>query len=513
MIKYQRTKNSIRNTKYGILYRLINLFGAFLARTMLIRILGVEYAGLDGLFASILTMLNMAELGFSSAVVFKLYKPIAEKNEKQVCALLNYYKKVYRTIGIVVFAVGIAILPFLNILVKSQAPDNVNIRILYLIYLTNTCLSYWLFAYKTALIHAHQRNDLASKVSSATFLAKYIVQILSVLLLHNYYAYAVIVPLTTILTNIGNLLITRKYYPQYQCKGNIDDADRKEIKQKVGALLFNKVGVAIINGSDNIVISSFLGLTTLGIYDSYYYIFNMLHSFFDVFHSSITGGIGNSIITESVEKNYQLYKRLTFLNAWIVGWCSICLLCLYEPFIKLWVGHDKAFPWGFSIVMSVYFYLWMIRFITLIFKNAQGLWMEDRFRAIIEGFFNLFLNLIMVRIIGIYGITISTIIAMIVVSIPWETHVLFSKYFLRSEKEYYLILLKNIAITALAGAVTYFFCIQFKGKEIIELLVRALICIIVPNVILYFINRRSDEFDFAKTQMMKLIIKVMPRRD
>lgn len=512
MLKYQRTKNSIRNTKYGIVYRLINMFGAFLARTMLIRVLGVEYAGLDGLFASILTMLNMAELGFSSAVVYKLYKPIAEKNEEQVCALLNYYRRVYRTIGLIVFCIGIAITPFLNYFVQSDAPDGINIRVLYLIYLLNTCLSYWLFAYRTALINAHQRNDLASKVSSITFIAKYTIQILAVVLLHNYYAYVIVVPLTTLLTNIGTLFITNKYYPQYTCKGNISASDRKDIREKIGALLFNKIGVAIINGSDNIVISTFLGLTVLGIYDSYYYIFNMLHSFFDVFHSSITGGIGNSIITESVEKNYQLYKRLTFLNAWIVGWCSICLLCLYEPFIKLWVGVEKSFPWQFSIVMSLYFYLWMIRFITLIFKNAQGLWMEDRFRAITEGVVNLFLNLIMVRIIGIYGVTISTIIAMATISVPWETHVLFSKYFKRSEKEYYIIFLKNVIITLVTGAITYSLCAGYQGHLILQLLFRGITCIIVPNVIYFLLYRKTDEYSFAIEKGLNVVDKVLKRR-
>lgn len=414
------------------------MFGAFIARTMLIYILGVKYVGLDGLFTSVLSILNMAEMGFSSAVVFKLYKPIAEGNDEEVCALLNYYKRIYRYIGIAIAIVGLALAPFLSYIIKSDLPSDVNLYVLYAIYLINAVLSYWLFAYKTALLNAHQRNDLVSKISCISFLVKYVLQFIFLAITKSYYAFAIIVPVTTLLTNLGNAYIANKKYQKFQCRGEISKEDKKEVKNKVTALLYNKIGIAIINGSDNIVISSFLGLNWLGIYSSYYYVFTLLHNVFDVFHSGITAGVGNSIVTDSVEKNYKLFNRLLFVNNWLVGWCSICMACLYEPFITLWVGKENTLPVAFSVIMAVYFYIWMIRFIVLTFKNAQGLWREDRYRALIEGLLNLGLNLFMVQRIGIYGIVISTIIAMVVVSVPWETRVLFNKYFKCSVKQYYL---------------------------------------------------------------------------
>lgn len=505
MIKYQRTKNSLRNTTFGFILKIINMVGAFAARTMLIHLLGVEYVGLDGLFISVLAMLNMSELGFSSAVVFKLYKPIAAGDTDTVCALMNYYKKIYWYIGLFVAVAGVIMVPFLHHFVKGGAPDNINIYILYAIYLSNTVLSYWLFAYKTALLNAHQRNDLASKVNSLAFILKYIIQFVILLKTRNYYCYAAVIPLTTLLTNLGSAFIANKYYPHYVCRGELNKEDRDEIKEKVAALVYNKVGVAIINGSDNIVISSYLGLTLLGIYDSYYYIFNMLHSFFGVFHNAITAGIGNSIVTESVDDNYKLFERLNFMNMWIVGWCSICLCCLYQPFIKLWVGQDKALTNWFSLLMAVYFYFWMVRFITLIFKNAQGLWWQDRFRSISEGLFNLCLNLIMVRVIGIYGITLSTIVAMLIISVPWETRVLFKHYFNRSSKQYYITLISKTAITAIVGAFTYFVCTLYSGGLVATLLFRAAICVFVPNAIYLLLYRKSEHFDY----MIELIKKYL----
>lgn len=505
MIKYQRTKNTVRNSFYGVILRMVNLIGAFIARTMLIHILGVEFVGLDGLFTSVLTMLNMAELGFSSAVVYKLYKPIAEGKTDKVCALINYYKKIYRVIGTVVLGVGVLLIPFLPYIVSGELPSEVNLYGLYIIYLSNTVLSYWLFAYKTALLNAHQRNDLVSKISSIVFLTKYLLQFIVLLLFKNYYAYAIIIPLTTLLSNVGSAFIAEKYYPQYKCRGEIEKEEKSEIREKVTALLYNKIGVAIINGSDNIVISTFLGLRMLGIYSSYYYIFSMLHSFFDVFHSAITAGIGNSIVTEKIETNYTLFERLNFINTWIVGWCAICLCCLYQPFMYIWVGRDATLPVGFSIIMSIYFYFWMIRFITLIFKNAQGLWRQDRFRSLLEGLFNLVLNLCLVKKIGIYGITISTVVAMLIVSLPWETNVLFKHYFNKSPKHYYIETVLRFILMLVIGMFTYFLCMLINAGEWGTLVLRALICIVLPNVIIMFVYRKTDNFDYAKKMLVRII--------
>lgn len=494
MNKYNLSENSIRNVVSGITLKSLNLIGGFLTRTLLIYSLGMEYVGLDGLFSSVLMILNTAELGFSSAVVFKLYKPIAENKKDEVCSLIKYYRDIYRTIGIVIFSVGIIILPFIERFVRNEIPDDLNIKLLFFIYLLNTCLSYWMFAYKTALINAHQRNDLGSKIGSIVVILKYIVQISILLTVHSYYVYVAVLPLMTLLTNIGNAILVKKKYPQYICKGKISSNDKKEVKDKVAALFLNKLGVVLINGSDNIIISYFLGLTILGMYSSYYYIFSMIYSFLDILYASITGGVGNRIVTESVERNYSLFRFVDFSNSWLVGWCSICLFCLYNPFITLWIGDTEIFSEFFVLLMALYFYFWMIRFTVIIFKNAQGLWWEDRFRAMIEGGVNLTLNIFLVQRIGIYGIVLSTIIAMLLISLPWETKVLFEKYFCVSDYDYYKSMLKRLLITMMTGFATYIICNLLIRNDWITFLFKVLICLIFPNVCWMLIYRRDTEY-------------------
>ena len=169
----QRTKNAVRNLVFGFINKMIIMLFPFVIRTIIIRELGAGYLGLGSLFTSILQVLNLAELGFSSAVVFCMYKPIAEKDSETICALLNLYKQIYRIIGIVILVIGLALTPFLPYLIKGTVPNGINIYILYYIYLFNTAITYFLFAYKSTLLVAHQRNDVVSNISSLTNILQY----------------------------------------------------------------------------------------------------------------------------------------------------------------------------------------------------------------------------------------------------------------------------------------------------------------------------------------------------
>ena len=497
MTQYDVRTNTIRSSVFGFFFKIVNIVGAFVVRTMLIQRLGVEYVGLDGLFSSILKLLSLAEMGFSSAIVYKLYKPIADGDIQRVNALLSYYRKVYTWVGGFVLLAGITMLPFLSDIITGDVPCGINIYVLYSIYLANTVISYWLFAYKSAIMAAHQRNDLVSKVYTSIYILKYILQISLLIIFPNYYVFTFVIPLTTALTNIGVAFMANKYFPEYKCCGSIGKDDRTEIVTKVSSLLYNKVGVAIINGSDNIVISKFLGLSVLGIYDSYYYIFSMLYSMLDIIHVSLTGGVGNRIVTHTVTENFDMFKKLNFYNMWLVGWMSITLVSLYQPFMKIWIGEEKVFDEKYAMLMGIYFCLYMNRFVTLIYKNAIGLWREDRFRALIEAIVNLILNLIMVQFIGIYGITLSTVIAMVVVSIPWETKTLFQHYFKNGgERGFFMTQIGGFIITIANAVITYCCCSLISNNGILACAGKMIICLLIPNtfyLLAYSHNRYLSE--------------------
>ena len=132
-------------------------------RTAMLYLMGGQYLGLNSLFTSILQVLNLAELGVGSAMIYSMYKPIAEDNNAEICALMQLYRTYYRIIGFIIAVVGFILTPFIQKLISRGVPQEINISVLYLLNLGATVLSYWLYAYKNSILQVHQRVDIVSK--------------------------------------------------------------------------------------------------------------------------------------------------------------------------------------------------------------------------------------------------------------------------------------------------------------------------------------------------------------
>ena len=397
MAKIERTKNASRNIFFGVILKAYQILVPFLMRTAMIYLMGVQYLGLNSLFTSVLQVLNLAELGVGSAMVYSMYKPIAEDDETTICALMKLYRTYYRAIGLVIAVVGCALMPFIPRLIKSDVPVGINIYILYLLNLGATVLSYWLFAYKNSILEAYQRTDVVSKVTLITNTIQYGLQLFVLWSFHNYYLYVIVMLATQALTNIVTAVCADKLYPQFKPKGKVDKLQVQRINQRIRDLFTSKIGSIVYDSADTIVISSFLGLTALAVYQNYYFVMSSVCGIMEILLTSITAGLGNSYITENKEKNYTDLKKITFMFFWLTGMCTSCFLGIFQPFMRLWVG--EKFLMGFSVVvcLCVYFYLYETTRLLNVFKNAGGIWHEDRFRPLISAIVNLVLNLISVN--------------------------------------------------------------------------------------------------------------------
>lgn len=496
-MKIERTKNSVRNITWGGIEKVVAILLPFATRTILIKELGAEYLGLNSLFTSILQVLSISELGISSAIVFSMYRPIAEDNNDLLCAFLNLYRKIYLGIGTIILIVGLGITPFLSKLIAGDINVNVNIYVLYLIYLMNTVLSYYLFAYKQALFSAHQRNDLISKRSTFVSIVSCSLQITLLLLFKNYYVYVVIIPLATVLTNVLNAFLANKMYPQIQCRGKVPDSEIKEIKKRVVGLLSYKIYGVVYASVGTIVISSFLGLVPLAIYNNYFYVQSAIISFLTIITVSITAGVGNKMITNSKEENYEDFMNFTFANGWITSWCAVCLVTLYQHFMRTWVGECLTFPFSTMVFIVLYFYLSRVTNITFTYREAAGLWWEDRFRPLVLTAVNLLLCFSLVPLIGVNGVLLSTLFCTIFISVPWGTYILFKKYFDMSPRAYFKKVLIYISITALISIVTLMICYILPSEGWLILAVKCCICLIIPNFLFWIFFRRSKEFTYV----------------
>ena len=501
LVKLNRKKNSVRNVIYGTIFRIVSIVGPFVVRTAMIYIMGNEYNGLSSLFTSILQFLSLVELGAGSALVFSMYKPIAENDTATINALYALYKKLYRIIGSIIFGIGLLLVPALPFLVKKDLPPDVNLYVIYFVYLLNTVLSYWLFGYKQSLLNAFQRSDIVSKRTTAINILMYVVQILSLFLFHNYYCYIIWLPICTVLTNVVNKIVVDKMFPQYKCEGTVSKELSDSIKKKIVALFGTKANSIVLHATDNVVISAFFGVGLVGQYGNYYYIMNSVCMFVKIIYSSITAGIGNSLQTESVEKNYRDFMFLSFVNMWIITFCSTSLLCIYQPFMEIWVKEKLMLEMGIVSLIVVYFFVYMIRRVVLTYKDAAGIWWEDKFRPYVVMAVNLILNIGLCSVIGLYGILLSTIVSMFV-AIPWENYTVFKYIFKISSKEYYLKMALYVVVAILIAGATYTICnyVPFINipKGIIGVVIRGIICVIVPNAIWALIFIKTREFGRLK---------------
>lgn len=502
-MKIARTKNTVRNIIFGFIYRIINIILPFISRTAILYIMGTQYLGLSSLFTSILSFLSLTELGIGGAMVYSMYKPIAQNDHKTICALLNLYKRLYGIIGSVVLGLGLLIMPFLKIIVKEALPNGMNIYVLYLVYLINAVLSYWLFAYKNALLQAHQRDDINSKIASVITPASYAVMLGVLFVTKNYYAYVIWLPIFTIITNFIRSSYVDKSFPDLKPVGEISAELKQSIAKKVKALIGTKLNTVVLNAADNIVMSAFLGLTVIAMYGNYYYIMSSIIGFLGICYSAMTAGLGNSIATETVEKNYNDFKKLSFMNAWLVGWCTVCLICLYQPFMKLWVGEELMFPFYVVLEIGLYFYIYQIRKIPVTYKDAAGIWWEDRYRPYVSMIVNLVFNIILVQVIGVSGIILSTVLSLLI-SIPWENYTIFKYVFHRSSKEYYGKMFGYMITMTIGGVVAYLLC-NVVTDGFVGLFMKAAICVVVPNVIFVILNYRKQEFQEALDMVKRIL--------
>ncbi len=500
-----RTKNASRNIIFGFTNRFVVLCLPFVTRTVILYLLGTEYLGIGTLFSSVLSFLSLAELGLGSAIVYSMYKPIAENDISQIGALLNFYKKLYRVIGIIILTIGSLLLPIIPYLMKGGAPANINPYILYYLYLINSVISYFFAGYKQSLLTAHQRSDIISNISTIISIFIQVGQIVLLCVTRSLYTYAIVPICGTVLTNILTAFITKRKYPEIKCCGEISEDTKKELKTKIGGLFGTKLNSIVVHSSDTLIISAFLGLSMTAKYGNYYYVMNAICGFIMVIYSSITAGVGNKLVVDSTEENYRFFKKLNFANAWIVGWCSVCLVCLYEPFIEIWIGNDMKLGMAFVILMALYFYIYMIQRNILAFKDAAGLWNKDWMRPYISMTINVVSNLILVQFVGIYGIVISTIIAFLI-SLPWVNNVLFKHLFKMSHLKNLLVVFRDFIITLLITGATYFICNLCAGG-FLGLLERLVICAIIPNVIFTIIYFKTEEFRYFKEMVVKKFLR------
>ena len=502
----ERTRNASRNIIWGGINRIVLMLFPFIIRTIFIYTIGLSYLGLNSLFASVLQMLSLADLGFGTAVVYSLYKPLADNNTDLVCAIMAFLKKIYLFVGVFILILGSIVSFFLPRLIHGEVPQDINIYVIYFIFLINTVISYFFAGYKAALLTANQREDLRNKVYILTSIGQYALQSVALVLFKNYYIYIIILPLSTLAVNWMNAYLSRKYYPEYFAKGKLSSDIYKPMMKQVGGLLISRLSGISKNAVANIMISSFIGLVSLAIYSNYMYIETSVHGLLTIVGASILAGVGNSIVKDSTDKNYDDFKKFNFLYMWIVGWCFCCFVNLFQPFISLWVGRESTMDFTSVVLLCLVFYFTAAGDMRNTYINATGIWWQNRWRPIVEAIVNIVLCLVLVRRFQITGILCTLLATTVLINMWFGSTVLYSEYF-KTQKfsEFILSHIKYFVVTAIITTVTYICCSIIKADQLIGLALRFMICLVVPNVFYVIVYHKRKEFLDSKALVLGFI--------
>lgn len=514
-MKTTRTGNSIRNTFFALGAQAVQSIMAFVCRTVFINTLGKTYLGFNGLFSDILTLLSLAELGVGTAILYSMYKPAAADDKKNLSALLNLYKKVYNTIGILITVIGLCLTPFLNYLI-SDIPPMPELPLIYILYLFNTSFSYF-FIYKKSILIVYQESYVYSIVYIITSLTQSILQIIFLFLTNNFIIYLIIQMVCTLLNNIiVSIYVDKKYsFIKTYKKEIVSEDTKKKIFTNVKAMFVSKLSLAIVTSTDNLLISKFVSTIVLGMYSNYTLFITLMRTIVLKIFEALTGSIGNLVATESNEKIYHTFKKIWFVNFWIVGFPSAALFVLINPFIELWVGSD--FLLGMDVVFLICLNLFMrlIRNTLITFNDTYGHFVELRAKCVAEAIINFFVSLLFVLFLnmGIYGILLGTFISNITTNFWYEPYLLFVKKFHVGIKSYFFIFGKYLFVIVAGGALSYFLCynvITVAGW--LGFIIKILVTCIVINIIIVASYFKTEEFKYLseiiKSRFKKSLKKV-----
>ena len=507
-----RTGNSIKNSGATIFGRLATLIMEFVLRTVLIKTLGIEYGGISSLFTDILQVLSLMQLGLGSAIIFALYEPLAERNYPKINALMRFYKTAYNIIAAGVFILGLCCVPFLGSIVKDVPDIKEDIRLIFMLYVAASSCSY-LVVYKETLIRASQQSRVAVRIEMAVQIIFMGLESLSLFIFHEYMIYLVLRIVTYLVRNLLISLEVKKRFPEVNFRGEerLSKADKNKLMKDVGAMALYKISGVVLNGTDSIIISTFLGTSLVGVMGHFRMISNCVTNLSNKVWVAVLPSVGNMAAVDDDDKQYRVFSKVNLGSFIFSAFCSIAMFNLCNPLVTVWLGADYTVSTitAFAIAFNMYLFLTILPFQT--FRDANGLFVQGKYRPVIMSIINIGLSLALVRPCGMFGVLVATPISRLVTQTWFDPYVVYKYVFKKSPKPYYKEFLIHSLITLVTGALIWGI-LEFAhvGGGLIRLVSGMILCCTVPLIVYYLLFRKDQQFiqlvEYFK-RMAKLLIK------
>lgn len=508
-----RTEYSILNILTGMGGYFLNTVLGFVCRMVFVQCLSADYLGVNGLFTNILSMLSLAELGVGSAIGYALYKPLAQNDEEKIASLMKLYGRAYRAIGLLIALVGLALMPFLNVIIQEPPAIRESIYLLYALNLFNTASTYF-FSYRTALLIASQRNYIVGGVSYLINIAQSVLQMVYLLAFRNYLGYLLIQTAGTFLYNIIVSRIAVRYFPCIRRSDvkPLPKDEQRTLFANIRDLMIYKVSGLLVNSTDNILITFFSGLATTGIASNYTLLVNTLNSLLSQLFNGLTASIGNHNASESVEKRYEMFRFLNMMNFWLFGWAALGILFCSSDLVQLCFGAEYVLPVEIPLIMAVNFYTVGMMNAVWTYKHTLGLFRHGRFLQFLTGILNITFSVLLGTWFGLFGILLATVFSRACTSLWFDPYAVYRHGFGKSPVEYLGIYLRYLAILLAAGLLCRLSFLIVGGSLLLRTLAKIVLCSLVTNLVFLAAFWRTPEFAKLKSISGQVLNKLLRRK-
>ena len=503
--KISRTEYSARNTTVAMIARVIAIVLGYCTRIVFTHTLSEDHLGINGLFTDILNILALSELGIGTAITYALYKPISEKNLEKQKSLMLMYRNFYRIVAAIIGIGGLMVIPFMDILIKND-PKVDYLILIYLMYLANSVISY-LLIYKKTLIDAHQLSYIGVLYQTFFLIIQNVIQMIVLVTTHNFLLFVSILLLCTLCNNISISRKADKLYPYLREKNvkPLAKEEKKGIYQNIRAMLMHKVGDVVINNTDNVLLSSLVGIVSVGLYSNYYLVIGSVRQVLNQAFQGITASVGNLGVEESKEEVGKIFNVAFFVGQWLFGFAVICLFELLNPFVELSFGGQYVFGADVVLILCLNFYFTGMRQATLVFRDSLGLFWYDRYKSVASAIINLVSSLILGIHMGIVGIFLGTLISTLTTSMWVEPYMLYKYHLKTPVRTYFIKYSIYVAVTAGIWYVTDVLCRQISGGTLRQFVLRLMVCLVIPNVLYLVFYCRTQEFRFFLDKMLGIL--------
>ncbi len=505
-----RTSNVIKNSTASLMLKLVSILSQFIIRTVFIHFLGNEYTGISGLFTDILNVLSLMEMGLDVSMVYALYKPLAYGDSKKISALMSFYKKAFTVIGVIVLLAGMACIPFLHSIVKDVPNVKEDIRLIFGMYVLTSASSYF-FIYKAVLLRANQKSRIISKWSAIVQLVECMIEVILLVVYKHFFTYLVIHFLASLIKNVILSNIASKMYPQYfENKGAV--LDKKEtfilFRDILCLTAYNLSGV-VINSTDSIFISAFMGTAEVAIIGNYSLIINSVRTCVEQIVNATKPSIGNMAVTSSNEKQEEIFYKMNFISFYVSSFCCACFFTLLVPFVgDIWFDQSYKVSSLIITILTVNFYIAVMVFPVESFRTANGLFVQGWIRPVIMAIMNIILDFFMGKRWGIAGIFLATTISRLLTQVWFDSYLVYKIVFRKKPWKYYLDYLGKFLVAGMICLVTsgIISFVPFKNVYI-EFLLKVIIAIIVPNVMLILFYYRDRNFQYVMSMLKTRLVR------